>query len=52
MGVGSLILYHRKMWSGVLNKPKQGKGFRDIRVYLIREVINYDKGIERKIRTI
>ena len=35
------------MWADVLNKPKQGKAFREFRAFLMNVPANYDDDIER-----
>ena len=36
------------MWADVLNKPKQGKAFREFRAFLMNVPTNYDDEIERE----
>ena len=36
------------MWADVLNKPKQGKGFRMDHSHLMNVPVDYDKEVERK----
>ena len=36
------------MWADVLNKPKQGKGFRLDRSHLMNVPVDYDDEVERK----
>ena len=35
------------MWADVLNKPKQGKAFREFRAFLMNVPVNYDDELER-----
>ena len=40
------------MWADVLKDVEQVKGFISLRVEMIKVVINYEKGVERKIQLI